>query len=113
MKYDFTSILDRQGKDAIAVEGLGGGVSFAPDAPKEGFDVIPMWIADMNFPTVPTIPEAIIKRAQHPAYGYFSASKAYYDSIISWHRVRNGVLGLLPEHIGYENGVLGLSLIHI
>ena len=45
MKYDFTSILDRQGKDAIAVEGLGGGVSFAPDAPKEGFDVIPMWIA--------------------------------------------------------------------
>ncbi len=44
---------------------------FTPDVPKEGYDVIPMWVADMNFPTVPTIPEAIIERAQHPAYGYF------------------------------------------
>ena len=53
MKYDFTSIMDRHGKDAIAVDGLGTG--FAPAAPKEGFDAIPMWVADMNFPTVPTI----------------------------------------------------------
>ena len=52
MKYDFTSIMDRHGKDAIAVDGLGTG--FAPSAPKEGFDAIPMWVADMNFPTVPT-----------------------------------------------------------
>ena len=41
MKYDFTSIMDRHGKDAIAVDGLGTG--FAPAAPKEGFDAIPMW----------------------------------------------------------------------
>lgn len=61
MKYDFTSIMDRHGKDAIAVDGLGTG--FAPAAPKEGFDAIPMWVADMNFPTVPTIQEAIIERA--------------------------------------------------
>ena len=46
MKYDFTSIMDRHGKDAIAVDGLGTG--FAPAAPKEGFDAIPMWVADMN-----------------------------------------------------------------
>ena len=38
-------------------------VPAAPDAPKEGFDIIPMWIADMNFPTVPAIPEAMIERA--------------------------------------------------
>ena len=69
MKYDFTSILERHGKDAIAVDGLGKG--FAPPAPKEGVDAIPMWVADMNFPTVPTIQEAIIERAKHPAFGYF------------------------------------------
>lgn len=107
MKYDFTSIMDRRGKDAIAVDGLGGMPGFAPDLPKEGFDIIPMWVADMNFPTVPTIPEAIIERAKHPAYGYFSATQEYYDSIIKWQEKRNGVTGLKKEFIGYENGVLG------
>ena len=105
MKYDFTTLMDRRGKDAIAVDGLGTG--FAPAAPKEGFDAIPMWVADMNFPTVPTIPQAIIARAQHPAYGYFDPSKAYYDAILNWQYTRNGVTGLEPKHIGYENGVLG------
>ena len=107
MKYDFTSIMDRHGKDAIAVDGLGARPGFAPDAPKEGFDAIPMWVADMNFPTVPTIPEAIIERTKHPAYGYFFATDAYYNSIIRWHETRNGVTGLTKECIGYENGVLG------
>ena len=105
MKYDFTTLMDRRGKDAIAVDGLGTG--FAPAAPKEGFDAIPMWVADMNFPTVPAIPQAIIARAQHPAYGYFDPSKAYYDAILNWQYTRNGVTGLEPKHIGYENGVLG------
>ena len=82
MKYDFTSIMDRHGMDAIAVDGLGTKPGFAPEPPKEGFDVIPMWVADMNFPTVPTIPEAIIRRAEHPAYGYFNPSDAYFQSII-------------------------------
>ena len=60
MKYDFTSIMDRRGKDAIAVDGLGTSPGFTPDAPKPGFDAIPMWVADMNFPTVPTIQQAIL-----------------------------------------------------
>ncbi len=107
MKYDFTSIIDRQGKDAIAIDMVGNPGGFAPGGPKEGFDVIPMWVADMNFPTVPTIPEAIIERAKHPLYGYFEATEEYFDSIIKWHESRNGVTGLKPEHIGYENGVLG------
>ena len=105
MKYDFTTLMDRRGKDAMAVDGLGTG--FAPAPPKEGFDAIPMWVADMNFATVPTIPQAIIARAQHPAYGYFSPCKAYYDAILNWQYTRNGVTGLEPKHIGYENGVLG------
>lgn len=107
MTYDFTSIIDRQGKDAIAIDGLGQRKWSAPDAPKEGFDPIPMWVADMNFPTVPTVPETIIERTKHPAYGYFSPREEYFQSIIRWHEKRNGVTGLEKEHIGYENGVLG------
>lgn len=107
MKYDFTKIIERHGKDAIAIEQIGSGVGMAPDGPKDGFDAIPMWVADMNFETVPTIPEAIIERAKHLLYGYFRPSEEYYDSIISWQRNRNGVTGLAKEHIGYENGVVG------
>ena len=107
MKYDFTSIMNRHGKDAIAVDSVGQMNGFAPEAPKPGFDVIPMWVADMNFPTLPTIQQAIIERAQHPAFGYFSATDEYYDSIIRRHETRNGVTGLTKECIGYENGVLG------
>lgn len=103
MKYDFTSIMDRSGKDSIAVDQIP-----IPRAQvKEGFDRIPMWVADMNFPTVPTVVEAMMGRVQHPAYGYFDPTKEYYDSIIRWQETRNGVTGLKPEHIGYENGVLG------
>ena len=94
--------------DAIAVDSLGqGDPSFTPAHPQEGFDIIPMWVADMNFPTCPAIPRAMIARAAHPAYGYFDIRKEYYDGIIKWHRSRNNVDGLTPEHIGYENGVLG------
>lgn len=107
MKYDFTSIMDRRGKDAIAVDGLGTSPGFTPDAPKPGFDAIPMWVADMNFPTVPTIQQAILERVQHPAFGYFQPTPAYYDAICRWQQVRNGVSGLSAADIGYENGVLG------
>lgn len=107
MKYDFTSIIDRRGWDAIAVDSVYNDSDFGPDAPKEGFDVIPMWVADMNFPALPTIQEAIHQRVDHPAYGYFSPRKEYTNSIISWQEQRNGVTGLKAEHIGYENGVLG------
>ena len=102
MRYDFTTVMDRHGRDAIAVDG-------APCAGlvREGFDTIPMWIADMNFATVPSIPRAIISRAEHPAYGYFAPRQEYYDAIIRWQKARNGVEGLEPRHIGYANGVLG------
>lgn len=107
MKYDFTTVIDRHGKDSLALDGLGGGDHFSPDCPKEGFDVIPMWVADMNFPTVPTIQEAIIERAKHPMFGYYRPTKEYYRAIIDWQRTRNGVKDLQVRDIGYENGVLG------
>ena len=110
MKYDFTTIMDRLGKDAIAVDipHSGNAEGFFADARvKDGFRIIPMWVADMNFPTVPTVPQAIIERAEHPAYGYFRPSKDYFDAIIRWHEESYGTAGLTPECIGYENGVLG------
>ena len=103
MKYDFTTIMDRRGMDAIAVDNI----PYSDVQVKEGFSLIPMWVADMNFQTVPTIPEAIIKRTEHAAYGYFEPRTEYYESIINWQHVRNGVGGLTKEAIGYENGVLG------
>ena len=112
MKYDFTSILNRRGMDAIAVdtpfeeEGFNHDY-FAGIHLKEGMDWIPMWVADMNFPIVPTVQEAIIERTKHPALGYFSPRKEYFEEIIKWQETRNGVTGLTKACIGYENGVLG------
>ena len=103
MKYDFSTIIDRRGQDAIAVEKIP-----IPGATvKEGFTRIPMWIADMNFATVPTIVEEMVKRSQHPLFGYFALSDDYFSSIIEWQKKRNNVTGLTKEAIGYENGVLG------
>ena len=98
MKYDFETVMDRCGQDALAVDALGQG--WTPGKPREGFDVIPMWVADMNFPTVPTVCEAIRHRVEHPAFGYFSPRDEYYDAIIAWQHVRNGVEGLERGHIG-------------
>ena len=61
----------------------------------------------MNFPTAPAVPAAIIERAQHPLYGYFRPTDDYYGAIIRWQETYNGVTGLEPEHIGFENGVMG------
>ena len=105
MKYDFTTVMDRRGKDALAVDSLGE--AWTPGKPKEGFDAIPMWVADMNFPTVPTVCEEIRRRVEHPAFGYFPPRDEYFDAIIRWQSIRNGVTGLERAHIGYENGVLG------
>ena len=103
MKYDFTSIIDRVGKDSIAVEVI----PFEGAEVEEGFSRIPMWVADMNFATAPSIQEAISERVKHPTFGYYNPRKEYYDSIIRWQKIRNGVEGLTEEVIGYENGVLG------
>ena len=107
MKYDFTTEFDRHGKDALAVDGLGLIPGKSPDRPKKGFDVIPMWIADMSFATVPTVIEAMKKRLEHSIFGYFMPSKEYYESIIQWHARHHQVTGLTRKHIGHENGVLG------
>ena len=100
MKYDFTTIMDRRGMDAIAVDQP----PRMPSVP--GFDLIPMWVADMNFATVPTVVDSMIRRAQHPAFGYFSLREEYYNGIQRWHKTHHDV-DLKPEFITYANGVLG------
>ena len=103
MKYDFTTVLDRRGRDSTAADVI----PFKGFQVDEGFDPIPMWIADMSFKAAPAVMDAIYRRMEMPNFGYFPLPKEYFDSIIRWQQKRNGVEGLLPEHIGYENGVLG------
>ena len=99
MRYDFDTPINRRNT-----------FSFKWDCDMDYFgrdDVIPMWVADMNFVCLPTIQQAVIERVQHPAFGYFDPTPEYYGSIIRWQETRNDVTGLTAEAIGYENGVLG------
>ena len=103
MKYDFTTILNREGTGAIAVSKI----PFDNAEIKEGFSKIPMWVADMNYATAPSVIEAIQNRLAHPVFGYFDIKDAYSESIIEWQKTRNGVTDIPKEAIDYENGVLG------
>ena len=102
MKYDFTTVLDRRGRDSIAADVIPWDVQV-----DEGFDTIPMWVADMAFPVAPPVLDAMRRRLDFPSLGYYAMSEEYFDSILSWQRRRHGVEGLARENIGYENGVLG------
>ena len=105
-EFDFTSVIERRGKDAIALDALYGS-RYAPRIPDTVADPIPMWVADMNFAVPPCITDAIRERLDHPLFGYFEPRREYYESIIRWQKLRHGMTDLLPEQIGYENGVLG------
>lgn len=107
MKYDFTSIIDRKGMDALAVDAINPGCPIGPSAPLNNKTVIPMWVADMNFKTAPSVTAEISKRLEHPLFGYFFPREEYFSSIINWQSKNNAVTGLTPECISYENGVLG------
>ena len=102
MKFDFTTFVERAGKDSLAND-----VVPFDFQPEEGVSRIPMWIADMSFPTAPFILQAIRDRLEVPSFGYFKLPKEYFDAIRKWQSVRNGVEGIDDEFIGYENGVLG------
>ena len=103
MKYDFTTVMDRTGHDILAAD-----VIPYPDVlAEDDISPIPMWIADMSFPTAPCILEAVRDRLLFPNFGYFSQPEAYYRAIADWHRERKNVSDLSEENIGYENGVLG------
>lgn len=52
-------------------------------------DVIPAWVADMDFATPPAVTQALIERAEHPVYGYTVFPDSLYDAIISWMQRRH------------------------
>lgn len=52
-------------------------------------DLLPMWVADMDFETPVFIRDAVMKRAQHPIYGYSYKTDDYYQSIIHWVKTRH------------------------
>lgn len=114
MKYDFETLLDRRGKDALAwdrvpmADAAGGFRSVPADQVQTapGFDHIPMWVADMNFPVFPGVIHSLRERIAHPSFGYFSPRQEYLDGIVWWHKSRKH-MEVAPENIGYENGVLG------
>lgn len=82
MKYNFDEIIRREKTDSVKY-----------DQRKQLFgteDVIPLWIADMDFRTPDFIVEAIRRRAAHEIYGYTFVPESFYESIQSWMKKRHG-----------------------
>jgi cystathionine beta-lyase len=74
-------------------------------------DVIPMWVADMDFAVPPFVLEAVLERAKHPVYGYSFTPDSYYDALMGWQRRRHR-WEIRKEWIAYSPGVVtGLNLI--
>lgn len=93
MKYDFDAIVPRRGTN-----------SYKWDTPEEE-NVLPMWVADMDFRTAPAIAEALQERVEHGIFGYTKVPEAYYDAVVRWfegrHRWR-----IDPRWIIYTSGVV-------
>lgn len=70
-----------------------------------GDDVIPMWVADMDFACPPEVVEAVKARATHPIYGYPARTEGYYESFIRWMKKRNG-WDIKKEWICFSPGVV-------
>lgn len=92
MGYDFNKVVQRRGTKTVKW-----------DLAKE--DVIPMWVADMDFEVAEPIVNAIEKRAKHPVYGYTNTDDSYYDSIKQWVKKRHG-WEIEKEWIQYSPGVV-------
>lgn len=83
IQYDFDTVIDRRGTHCKKIEMLTS--MFGSN------DLLPLWIADMDFAVSPEISSALVKRfGEHPIYGYTLPYDAYWQSIIDWQRRRNG-----------------------
>ncbi|GIM44829.1 cystathionine beta-lyase [Collibacillus ludicampi] len=97
MKYNFDEVIDRIGTN-----------SSKWDYREKIFgteDVLPLWVADMDFPCPPCVVEAIIKRAQHPIYGYPGKPREFYAAAVHWLKRRFGV-DVQPEWMATVPGVV-------
>lgn len=103
MHFDFDQIIERKNTGCVKWD-ESPAVSPALGR-KTAEDIIPLWVADMDFAVAPAIQEAIRHRAQHPVFGYTHVSDDYYDAIISWFDRRHH-WHIKREHILYTTGVV-------
>lgn len=92
MKYDFDKVYDRHNTNCVKW-----------DLAKE--DVLPMWVADMDFEVAKPISDAIEKRAEHHVYGYSFAGDNYYNSVINWMNRRKN-WNIKKEWIKFSPGIV-------
>ena len=78
MTYDFDKIIDRRGTNCVKWDELS-----QPD-------IIPMWVADMDFETAPCVIEALRQRMEHGCFGYTLVPESYYKATIQWFQQRHG-----------------------
>lgn len=81
MAYDFDKITDRKNTFAIKLD-----LAAARNKP---LDAIPLWVADMDFPTAPCIQTALEKAVQHGIFGYSRPDARYYDALKNWFKTRH------------------------
>lgn len=93
MEYDFSRPTDRRGTDSYKWDS-------APEA-----DIIPLWVADMDFETFPAITEALQRRVAHGIFGYTRVPEAYYEAVCNWFGKRHG-WHINREDIIYTSGVV-------
>ncbi|MDY4244440.1 MAG: MalY/PatB family protein [Prevotella sp.] len=93
MEYDFSRPTDRRGTDSYKWDS-------APEA-----DIIPLWVADMDFETFPAITEALQRRVAHGIFGYTRVPEAYYEAVCRWFKKRHG-WHINREDIIYTSGVV-------
>lgn len=93
MKYDFDEIIPRRGTNSYKWDSAG-------DA-----DVLPMWVADMDFRTAPAVAEALRRRVEHGIFGYTKVPDAYYEAVINWFARRHG-WKINRQWIIYTSGVV-------
>lgn len=84
MKYDFDKVTDRRGTNSVKYD-------FAKEFGKPQ-DVLPLWVADMDFPTAPAITERLMKTVQHGIYGYSNSKEDYFQAVSGWYQ----------SHFGWE-----------
>ena len=82
MNYDFDQIISRYHTCSLKYD-------FAKERGKPG-DLLPMWVADMDFQTPPAVREALAARAVHGIFGYSDPDKEYFDALSNWFGTRHG-----------------------
>ena len=97
MNYNFDEIIDRSNSDCSKIENL------KPLFGRE--DIIPLWVADMDFKSPPAITDALKKRVEHGVFGYTVQSDEYFNSIIEWLNRRHN-WKINKEDITYVPGVV-------